>query len=101
MSSTILDYFSVWSSECPSNEEIGLFDCSDDSPELAVLKQPTGTLITSDGTESRALRAEGSSTGGAASSCFSSNTAGRSAGGAASSCFSSKATSYAVRNVNF
>ena len=72
--------FSVWSSECPSDEEIGLSDCSDDSPELAVLRQPTGTLITSRGTESRALRA-----------------AGRSAGGAASSCFSSKATSYVVR----
>ena len=66
MSTTILDDFSVWSSECPSDEEIGLSDCSDDSPELAVLKQPKGTLITSAGTESRALRAAGRSTGGAA-----------------------------------
>ena len=55
-------------------------DWSDDSLEVAVLEQPTGTLMTSAGTESRALRAAGSSTGGAASSCF-----------------SSKATSYAVR----
>ena len=61
MSSTILDDFSVRSSECPSDEEIGLSDCSDDSPELAVLKQPTGTPITSAGTELRALRAAGSS----------------------------------------
>ena len=60
MSSTILDYISVWSLECPSDEEIGLSDCSDDSPELAVLKQPIGTLISSAGTESRALRAAGS-----------------------------------------
>ena len=80
MSSTILDDFSVWSSECPSDEEIGLSDCSDDSPELAVLEQPTGTLITSGGTESRALRAAGNSTGGAAKRFFASNTTGRSAG---------------------
>ena len=60
MSSTILDYFSVWSSECPSDAEIGLSDCSDDGPELAVLRQLIGTLI-SGGTESRALRAAGSS----------------------------------------
>ena len=42
-------------------------DCSDVScPELAVLEQPSGTLITSAGTESRVLREAGSSTGGAA-----------------------------------
>ena len=29
---------SVWSSEYPSDEEIGLSDCSNDSPELAVLE---------------------------------------------------------------
>ena len=61
MSSTILDYLSVWPSECPSDEEIGLSDCSYDRPELAVLEQLTGTLIASAGTESRALRAAGSS----------------------------------------
>ena len=93
----ILDYFSVWSSGCPSDEEIGLSDCSDDSLELAVLEQTTGTLMTSAGTESRALREAGSRTGGAANRYFASNTTGCSAGGAASICFSSKATSYAGR----
>ena len=78
MSSTILDDFSVWSSECPSYKEIGLSDCSDDGPELAVLKHPTGTLITSGGTESRDLRAASGSIGGAANSSFASNTTGRS-----------------------
>ena len=66
----------VWSSECPSDEEIGLSDCSDDSPELAVLEQPTDTLITSGGTESRVLRVADISTGGAA---------GKSVGGTTSS----------------
>ena len=90
MSSTILDDFSVWSSEFPSDEKTGLSDCSDDSLELAGLGQPTSTLITSAGTDSRALREAGSSTGGAANILFASNTPGRSAGGAASSCFSSR-----------
>ena len=55
---------------------------------MAGLEQPTGTLITSAGTESRALREAGSSTGGgAANSSFASNTTGRSTGGAASSWF--------------
>ena len=80
MSSTILDDLSVWSSECLNDEEIGLSDYSDDSLVLAVLKQPTETLITSAGTESRALRAAGSSTGGVANIFFASNTTGRSAG---------------------
>ena len=113
MSSTILDYFSVWSSGCPSDEEIDLSDCSDDSPEFAVLEQPTGTLITSAGIESRALREAGSSTGGTANFFFASKTTGRSAGGAAINSFSSKASemaisdkaqkpaSYAVKNGNF
>ena len=65
MSSTIPDGFSVWSSECPSDEEIGLSDCFDDSLELAILEQPTcGTE------ESRTPRAASSSTGSAAGSFF-------------------------------
>ena len=66
--------FSVWSSECPSDEEISLSDSFDDSLELAVLEQLIGILITSDGTDPRGLRAAGSSTGGAESSFFSGNT---------------------------
>ena len=70
MSSTIIDDFSVWSWECPSDEEIGLSDRPDDSLELADLGQLIGTLITSGGTDPRALCAAGNSTVGAPSYFF-------------------------------
>lgn len=55
----------------------GLSDCSDDSPELAGLEQPTDTLITSGGTDPRTLCATGSSTG-----CFLGTTGHRASGAA-------------------
>ena len=92
MSGMILDgdLFCVCSSLCPSDETIdhsGSYDDIDmdiiDNPEviaLTVLEQPTGTLITGAGTDSRALRTTGGSAGSATNIFPPSNTAGGSAG---------------------
>ena len=81
--------FCFCSSTCPSDDEIdhsGSYDDIEDimeNPEviaLTVLEQPTGTLITGAGTDSRALRTTGGSAGSATNIFPPSNTAGGSAG---------------------